>query len=655
MKKELNLLLIEDNDGDVRIIKELLKEQSIMAFKITVAGSLAVALENLSKENFDIILLDLGLPDSQGYETFSKLIKIYPKVNTIIILTGLNDTEVGLNAMYEGAQDYIIKGNIDSDKLTKSIIYSFERSRLNIELKEQLEAKRVAEEALVQSREKLNLIAIRTSAVMYQMGMDGSGFEYVHKAIETLTGYNETEINTIGFEKLIRQIEKAGGTPVEMSSLSTIWKDKRLKECAFDYLIETKNGELKWLNDKSYPWLNDAGNVRGSIGILMDITKQKMVEEALIKSRDKAEESDRLKTAFLHNISHEIRTPMNAIVGFSSLLSEPDLSSETRQSFIETIVQSSNNLLAIITDIVDISNIEAKLVKISKSEVDLNATMKTVGDIFGFRIKEKKKPLNIKISCPDISVKTLTDSGKLFQVLSNLMNNAMKFTDSGEIEIGYTKREKDIQFTVSDTGIGISEENYNKIFDRFYQVEYTETRQYEGTGLGLSISRAYVGLLGGKIWVTSQIGKGSVFYFTLPLEERGGKPSINLHTSDQRKSITRGRKILVAEDIESNFKLIRFYLSSIGAETIRAENGKDAADYFRSNPDIDLILMDIKMPLMDGYEAVKQIRKTNKDIPIILQTAFADDRIKSVESGCNGFLSKPFNKEQLISLIKEYL
>lgn len=522
MKKELNLLLVEDNDGDVRIIKELLREQTIMTFNIVIAGSLSEALEKLSKTTFDIILLDLGLPDSHGYETFSKLIKVYPKANAIIILTGLNDTEIGLNAMYDGAQDYIIKGNIDSDKLIKSIIYSFERNRLNIELKEQLEAKKIA-------------------------------------------------------------------------------------------------------------------------------------EESLIKAKDKAEESDRLKTAFLHNISHEIRTPMNAIVGFSSLLSEPDLSSETRQSFIETIVQSSNNLLAIITDIVDISNIEAKLVKISKSEVDLNATMKTVGDIFELKIKENKKPLNIIISCPDISVKTLTDSGKLFQVLSNLVNNAMKFTDSGDIGIGYSKREKDIQFYISDTGIGISEENFNKIFDRFFQVEYTETRKYEGAGLGLAISKAYVELLGGKIWVNSEIGKGSVFYFTLPMEEKEGKPSIVLNPPKQVKSIIRGKKILVAEDIESNFKLLRYYLSTINAETIRAENGKEAVDYFRSNPDVDLILMDIKMPIMDGYEAIKLIRQMNQKIPIILQTAFADDRIKSVESGCSGFLSKPFNKEQLISLIKEYL
>ena len=765
MKKELNLLLVEDNDGDVRIIKELLREQSIMVFNIAIAGSLADALKKMSSVTFDIILLDLGLPDSQGYETFSKLIKIHPKVNAIIILTGLNDTEVGLNAMYEGAQDYIIKGNIDSDKLTKSIIYSFERNRLNIELKEQLSAKLIAEEELVKSREKLNLIATRTSAVMYQLGTNGSGFDYVHQAILALTGYNETEINNIGFENLIRQIEKVGGEPVDMTSLKSIWEDKKYKEGTFDYLIETKNKELKWLNDKSYPLSNDDGKVQGSIGILMDIssqkeaeieilsqknksvqlfsnspvaivqldldgnilnanasfekmfgfriadvisenldnmivpeelraealnfytsiikgkalsevtirkkkdgsiiyvsisgvpvkskgenigfyamytdiTKQKMAEEALIKSRDKAEESDRLKTAFLHNISHEIRTPMNAIVGFSTLLNEPNLSPETRGSFIETIIQSSNNLLTIINDIVEISNIEAKLVKISKSEVDLNSSVKTVADIFSLRLKESNKPLIIKTSCPEITVKTFTDPVKLFQVLSNIVSNAIKFTSSGEIGIGYKKREKDTQFFVTDTGIGISDENLNKIFDRFFQVEYTETRQYEGTGLGLSISRAYIELLGGKIWVNSEIGRGSIFYFTVPNEDFAGTTSPEISSRTQHKSIARGKKILIAEDIESNFKLLRYYLSSINVEAVRAANGKEAVDYFRSNPNIDLILMDIKMPVMDGYEAIKLIRAINNEVPIILQTAFADERTRSEQSGCNGFLSQ---------------
>lgn len=781
MKKELKILLVEDNEGDVRIIKELMKEQTLITFGITFAVSLAEAKVILSKRNFDIILLDLGLPDSTGLETFIRLKELYPKLNAIIILTGLNDTEIGLNAVNQGAQDYIIKGQIDSDKLIKTIVYSYERNCLKTELEVQLEALKIAENELVLSREKLNLIAIRTGAAMYQTGLKGLRFEYVHQAIENLTGYNETDLNNIGFLSIIKKIEKVGGEAIEMVSLPALWEEKMKKEYSMDYLIETRNGELKWLNDKSYPWINEAGKVQGSIGILMDIcslkeveidlvsqknkseqlflnspvanaqldvdgnilnvnasfehifghqkteiigenldnlivpeefktearnfyldiingiatnevsirkrkegsviyvsiagvpiktnkdvigvfmmfvdlTKQKLAEEALIKARDKAEESDRLKTAFLHNISHEIRTPMNAIIGFSSLLLETEGSPETTRSFIETIVKSSNNLLAIISDIVEISNIEAGTIKISKSEIDLNATIKSIYDIFFLKAKEKNKSLIFKKTLPDVPVKIITDSTKVNQVLSNLLSNAFKFTESGQIELGYSRKNDNIEFFVSDTGIGLSEKDQEKIFERFYQVDYSESRQYEGTGLGLSISKAFVELLGGKIWFTSEPGKGSTFYFTIPFADTFAKekPSDRTEKMEDIK-IAFGKKILIAEDIESNYALICFFLSEFNAETQRAANGKEAVDYYKSHPDIDLILMDIKMPVMDGYTAAKIIREINPSIPIIAQTAYADDRIKVLESGCNGFISKPFDRNQLLSVIKEYL
>ena len=742
MKKELKILLVEDNEGDVRIIKELLKEQSYMTFNVTQAGTLSDAVNKLTVNAFDTILLDLGLPDSTGYETFSKLITLYPNLTAIIILTGLNDTETGLKAVYRGAQDYIIKGQIDSEKLVKSIIYSFERQRLNIELKEQLEARRKVEEELIAEREKLNLIAKRTSAAMYHLGLEGFKFGYIHEAIETLTGYTAEEINSIGFENLIRRIEMIGGKVVDLSFFPSLWEEKKKKDNTIEYLIETKNGDLKWLNDKSYPLSNDSGEIQGSIGILMDIsfqkeaeiemvsqkkrseqlffnspvaivqldsegnilnanssfenifgfnktevigenldqlivpeelkedalnfffetskgfatnevsirkrkngsiiyvsiagvpikihgenagfyvmftdiTKQKMAEEALIKSRDKAEESDRLKTAFMHNISHEIRTPMNAIVGFSALLDEPSLDEESRKSFIDTIVQSSNHLLTIINDIVEISNIEARLVKISKDSVDLNSIIKSITGIFQLKAREKNKPVKIFNKVPEFSTKIITDNTKLYQIISNLVNNALKFTASGKIEIGYSRVENFIEFFVADTGIGIAERFQTRIFDRFYQVEYSESRQFEGTGLGLSICKAYVELLGGTIWVTSEPEKGSIFSFKLPCEDI-------LTTLDQDHIIkpmelnVKGRKkILVAEDIESNFKLIKYYLSTSDVEIIMALNGKEAVDYFRSNPDVALILMDIKMPVMDGYTAIKRIREMNKTIPII--------------------------------------
>ncbi len=1119
MIKELNILLVEDNEGDIRIIKELLKDQSLKTIDVTCAGSLKSAIESLSENNYDAILLDLGLPDSFGIDTFIKLNQTVFDIPATIILTGLNDSETGLLAVNKGAQDYIVKGQIDSEKLIKSIVYGTERNRLNTELKKQLEARKKAEDNAVRinrllkilsntnhaiikinnksalidevctnlvkigefylvagtfketadnykkcfvsegesdcdeatrvfieachrkvlktskaliinnlgdpgakypensrfdgtpgslavlpvginkdgtiaifsdrssffdedelellyeiidditfafstiekadeksisdeelkyaqkaavslynlsqktdlpdkelirialemaveitksklgylhfvnedqisldlfawseetlrictaskdphyplssagiwadpartgrpaihndyenhpgkkgvpdghvqlfrhmsvpvsddnrivliagvgnkeepytetdsnhfmllmnemwkiimrnrmiaeidwSKEKLDLIAKRTSAVMYQTNSSGSGFDYIHDAIESLTGYNVSEIMSSGLVPLIRKAEQTDGEIIRADLLGEMMLEKTLKEFNCEYLIETKNGELKWLNDKSFPLLNENGGSLGAIGILLDIsnikeseielqtqksrsdqlfsnspvaivqldaegiilntnsgfenmfgfnktevigeildelivpdelkdeglsfyddtvkgralskesirkrkdssviyvsvtgvpikskgeitgyfamysdiTKQKLAEEALIKARDKAEEGDRLKTAFLHNISHEIRTPMNAIAGFSALLSQPGLDEETRNSFVDTIVQSSDHLLNIINDIVEVSNIEADQVKITRAEVDLNDMIADLAESYMNRIQKNDKSLKIFTKIPENREIINTDSSKLNRVLCNLLDNAIKFTSKGKIEVGYKRSGQQIEFFVSDTGIGINELHLNRIFDRFYQVEYADNRQYEGTGLGLSICKSYVELMGGKIWVTSSMGKGSVFTFTIPSEQLSRTGTAGLSSPEKGVDVGKGRKILVAEDIESNFKLIKYFLSGFDLEIIHAENGKEAVDLIKQYSDINLILMDIKMPVMDGFTAVKIIRQFNESVPIIAQTAFADDSAAILSSGCNGFISKPFQKQQLITAINDFL
>lgn len=250
--------------------------------------------------------------------------------------------------------------------------------------------------------------------------------------------------------------------------------------------------------------------------IFHDITSRKKNEGELIKSKEKAEESDRLKTAFLHNISHEIRTPMNAIVGFANLLREPGISREEHDSYTEIISRSSNHLLSIVNDVIEISNVEAGRLRISLSEVSLAGIL---NDLFKqFMQEAMDKNLEFKLNPPEhaITNKINTDGTKLFQILSNLLNNAFKFTSIGSVSFGYIYKEPFIEFFVADTGIGIDSEVQSKIFERFYQVDNTVARQHEGTGIGLSISKAYVELLGGKIWVKAAPGKGSVFYFTIP-------------------------------------------------------------------------------------------------------------------------------------------
>jgi PAS domain S-box-containing protein len=415
-------------------------------------------------------------------------------------------------------------------------------------------------------------------------------------------------------------------------------------------------GVKRWLLTTKIPLHDKDGNITGLVGIGHDITERKEIVEELIRAKEKAEESDKLKTAFLHNISHEIRTPMNAIVGFSALLGEPEADEQTRKSYIEVIMQSSNHLLSIITDIVDISNIEANLIKTFKNEVSVNSILKSLCNQFIPKAAEKKINLICETGLSDSDALILTDNTKLTQILSNLVGNALKFTDKGQIKIWYKLKENFLEFCVSDSGIGISPEHHARIFDRFYQVQNAMERLYEGTGLGLAISKAYVEHLGGKMWLTSEPGKGTSFFFTIPYEKQ---VSITIPVSEKEAPdgfvFPVKKVILVAEDVESNFKLIRYFLSGSNAEVLHAYNGKEAVEKCLSTGNIDLILMDIKMPVMDGYTAVKLIREKNTEIPIIAQTAYADDREKAIECGCSGFISKPFDKKSLFKALSEFI
>jgi CheY-like chemotaxis protein len=347
---------------------------------------------------------------------------------------------------------------------------------------------------------------------------------------------------------------------------------------------------------------------------------------------------------------------MNAIVGFSSLLSEPDIDSSTRHSYIDIIMNSSNHLLSIITDIIDISNIEANIVKITKSGVNLNSVIKSLYEQFLLKANEKKITMISEPGLPDKESIILTDKTKLIQIISNLLNNAFKFTQQGQVKFGYAVKDKLIEFFVSDTGLGIPEEQHQRIFDRFYQVENPVLKLYEGIGLGLAICNAYVELLGGEIRLSSTSGTGSTFYFTLPFEKPAGTV---ITTSSPMKEtgfvFPVKKKILVAEDNDNNFKLIGYFLFGANVEIIRASNGNDAVEKCLSDQSIDLVLMDIRMPGMNGYTATDLIRLSKPDIPIIAQTAYADDRERAIECGCSGIISKPFDKKGLLKVIREFI
>lgn len=340
----------------------------------------------------------------------------------------------------------------------------------------------------------------------------------VGSGIENLFGISPKEFTEKHYQELVQEINPLSeDIPSDITESREKFIKGEIKSYKAEVLIRTAGGEKKWIQDSSLPLIDEeTGKVIGAFGILFDINERKLNLTNLEKAREKAEESDRLKTAFLHNISHEIRTPLNAIVGFSTLLNEPDNNSDNRKEFINIITRSTDHLLEIINNIVDISNIEINGVKISKTEVNLNSTLKQVYGNFRSRAMEKSISLCFASALEDSEAIIITDGFKLSQILSNLLCNSMKFTNEGKITFGYNIKDGSVEFYVSDTGIGIPPENQEMIFSRFYQAESSYTRRFEGTGLGLSISKAYVELMGGRIWFTSQPGSGSTFFFTVP-------------------------------------------------------------------------------------------------------------------------------------------
>lgn len=403
---------------------------------------------------------------------------------------------------------------------------------------------------------------------------------------------------------------------------------------------------------------NDLKNQPGSrLIIISDITAVKKTEKDLIKAKDHAEESDRLKSAFLANMSHEIRTPMNGILGFTELLKMADISTEQQQSYLDIIKKGGERMLNIINDIIDISKIESGQMQLYIARTNINEQIDSISSFFMPEAQAKGIHLLYKTTLPDDESVIRTDPDKVYAILTNLVKNAIKFTRSGFIEYGYEKKDGFLEFYVKDTGIGIHTDQHDFIFERFRQGSDSLTRNYEGTGLGLSISKAYVQMLGGKIWFESEFGKGSVFNFNIPYDSlRDSSPvietSADLHDGHKIKPLF----ILLAEDDKPSELLITRLVGQYCSKLIKVTSGPEAVEACRKNPGIDLILMDIKLPDIDGYEATRQIRQFNKDVIIIAQTAFGlmGEKEKAVLAGCNEYISKPINRNVFLGLLKKH-
>jgi PAS domain S-box-containing protein len=496
--------------------------------------------------------------------------------------------------------------------------------------------------------------AVEQSPVTIVITNTKGDIEYANpKFIET-TGYTLEEV--IGQNP---RVLKSGHTsPDEYKKLwQTIGTGK---EWHGEFHNKKKDGSLFWESATISPIINSEGKTTYYIAIKEDITRRKNTEEELIQAKLHAEESDRLKLAFLANMSHEIRTPMNGILGFTELLKEPHLTGEEQQEYINIIEKSGKRMLNIINDIINISKVESGQIEISLSETNVNEQIEYIHAFFIPETKQKGIQLFLskKLALKNNFINT--DREKLYAILTNLVKNAIKFTNKGFIEIGCEIKGKNLEFFVKDSGMGISKSQQKIVFERFRQANDTITRSHEGSGLGLAISKAYVEMLGGKIWVESEERKGSTFYFTIPFcsEYKSEEKNVaeKVASVGKEENTIKDLKVLIVEDDAISKLLITIAVKPYSKEIMKVSTGFEAIDACRNIPDIDLVMMDINMPEMGGYEATKLIREFNKDLIIIAQTAngMQSDRDNAIAAGCTDYISKPINITDLGALIQKY-
>jgi len=435
------------------------------------------------------------------------------------------------------------------------------------------------------------------------------------------------------------------------------YKDDRF---SFEYRIDLEGkGQYQWWEKRGYiQSIPGETNVISALyGMDINISNHKQREAELIDARNRAEESDKLKSSFLSNMSHEIRTPLNGIIGFTNLLIDPDYSDNDKKEFIKLINTNSRVLMTLISDILDLSKIESNSMNFEIEPLDINSQITEIVSSYEHSIPET---LKIDLDIPKEAAYIDTDYIRNRQILTNLINNSIKFTDSGTITVGYKKSSTEITIFVKDTGKGIDKEHLEKIFMRFFKVDDFTV----GTGLGLSICRAIVEKLGGKIWAESEQGKGTTMYYTLPVNNHNKEVVIMDDIKKEQdipekhpimSSEQNMKTILIAEDIETNYHLLKVILSK-KYNLLRAVNGSEAVNLFIEHKP-DLILMDIKMPIMNGLDATREIRKISNDVVIIAQTAnaFESDVELAKDAGCNDFITKPIRHKDLLAIIEKHL
>ncbi len=625
------ILLIEDNLADATIVEILLEEADGISCEIDHQMTLGAGLERLAGDvEYAAVLLDMNLPDSRGFETLTRVLEAFPD-NNVILLTGLSDREIGFKAVEAGAQDYLVKGQFDAEQLAKTLRFSIERKRV---IKRLAQTQRLAHignweyrpasQHFFASEEMRRMFEVPDRAGMLPLVLD------VNHPLHIIHQHCTASVE--GHCTISSEIEVRIGEEIRFVSIEG--------KCS-----------------------TDPSSALVCQGIVQDITERRSGEE-LRKVHELSQRSAKMKEQFVASISHEMRTPMNAILGMSNILMGMELEPE-QHSLVRSIKQSSEILLGVVNDILEISTLQNGKIIFEQGNIDLSDLVDNLFNVMQYKLQEKDLLFerDMDVTLPPILV---GDKLRLNQVLYNLVGNSIKFTDAGAVGLTVKVLEQteafvNLAFHVRDTGIGIPEDKVDTVFGSFTRVR-TKDRIFEGTGLGLSIAKNIVEQLGGRIWATSELGKGSVFSFTMRFDIGSELTAADLSSEPTFEiDSTQRIRLLLAEDHKMNQLVARKTIERAypNIELTIVDNGQLAVDALRQNI-YDIVLMDIQMPVMDGYEAATYIRAElpppMRDVPILAMTAHAHiskDK-QYLDYGMVDYVLKPFEPQQLFSKIAQY-
>jgi len=644
MKKKapLKILFIEDASSDTVLAEHSLKAAGL-DFQFQTVKTEETLRTALKQFDPDLVISDYSMPEFDGMTALHTVLELNAGL-PFIVFTGSINEETAVECMKAGATDYVLKEHVN--RLPLAV-------KSAIKKKKMLKATIEAQQKLHENEKKFR--ALYESATDGVIGIDSKGrITLWNPAAEKMFGFGFKEVSGKDLHKLIaskkfykqffsafQKFTRTGegrilGKPMEVPAK---------RKDGIEFPVEFSLSKFRWQGE----WQATA--------IIRDISERKKREAELVEAKEKAQESDRLKSVFLANMSHEIRTPMNGIIGFVDLLRQGNLSHEEEEEYLGLILSSSKHLLTIINDILEIARIEVGQVSVKPVSFNLKKLLKETYEVFYARTAIENKNISLLWEkSANLPGNIISDPVRIKQVLYNLLSNALKFTREGSIRFGAEEKQQGLlSFYVADTGIGIEPAFQEKIFDRFQQVEGKLTREYGGTGLGLSISKGIVEKLGGKISLKSKPGKGSTFFFTIPFISKEKKKTEKI--PDKKKIKTyEGHSILVAEDTDSNYIIVEKMLAPVNVNIVRAMNGKEAV-MLCCEHDFSLIILDLKLPILNGYEAARKIRIFRPDLPIIAQTTYAmeDDREQALNAGCNDYLTKPVQRKKLFELLGKYI